>query len=133
MINCVVCDGWVTRVVYDHTHQWLFGSCVIFSQTAVVVLKSSFRNQETVTEMGRLIFHGFQCEIELDFITVSRLFPSSKCLLHFLLPKGLLKHKELVSVNLSELILTAVFPSAALCLTLLEPQMVRDQKKFGKH
>jgi len=74
MINCVVCDGRVTRVVYDHTHQRLFGCCVIFSQTAVVVLKSSFRNQETVTEMGRLIFHAFQCEIELDFITVSRLF-----------------------------------------------------------
>jgi len=37
-------DGWVTRVVYDDTHQWLLGSCVKFSQTAVVVLKNSFRN-----------------------------------------------------------------------------------------
>jgi len=45
MISCVVVfGGRLTRVVYDDTHQWLFGSCVKFSQTAVVVLKDSFRN-----------------------------------------------------------------------------------------
>jgi len=37
------------------------------------VLKNSFRNEETVAEMGRLIFLAFQCEMELDYITVSRL------------------------------------------------------------
>jgi len=45
MISCLVdFDGRVTRVVYDDTHQWLFGSCVKFSQTAIVMLKNSFRN-----------------------------------------------------------------------------------------
>jgi len=45
MISCaVVFDGRVTRVVYDDTHQGLLGSCVKMSQTAVVVLKNSFRN-----------------------------------------------------------------------------------------
>jgi len=45
MIKCVfVFDGRVTRVVYDTSRQWLLGSCVKFSQTAVVVLKNSFRN-----------------------------------------------------------------------------------------
>jgi len=45
MISCVIVfDGQVTRVVYDDTHQCLLGSCVKFSQTAVVVLKDSFRN-----------------------------------------------------------------------------------------
>jgi len=44
MISCVVVfDGWVTRVVHDDTHQELLGSCVKVSQTAVVVLKNSFR------------------------------------------------------------------------------------------
>ena len=38
-----------------------------------MVLKNSFRNQETGSEMGRLIFRAFQCEIELDYKTVSRL------------------------------------------------------------
>jgi len=33
-----------TRIVYDDTHQKLLRACVIFSQTAVVVLKNSFRN-----------------------------------------------------------------------------------------
>jgi len=37
-------DGWITRVVYDETQQYLLGSRVKFSQTAVVVLKNSFRN-----------------------------------------------------------------------------------------
>jgi len=39
----VVLDGRVMGVVYDDTHQWLFGSCVKFSQTAVVVWKDSVR------------------------------------------------------------------------------------------
>jgi len=74
MISCVVVfDGGLTRVVYDDIHQWFLGSCVEFSQTAVVVLKNSFRNQKTVAEVGRLIFRAFQCEMEVDFITVSRL------------------------------------------------------------
>ena len=49
-----------------------------FSRTTVVVLKKIFRNYETVAEIGRLIFRAFQLEIELDYITVSRLLPSSK-------------------------------------------------------
>jgi len=32
--------GWF----HDDTHPWLFASCRKFSQTAVVVLKNSFRN-----------------------------------------------------------------------------------------
>ena len=68
-----MCDDRVTSIVYDDTHQWLLGSCVKFSRTAVLVLKNSFRNNETVAEMGRLIFRAFQCEIELDCITVNRL------------------------------------------------------------
>jgi len=40
----VVFDGRVARVVYDDTHQALFGSCVKVSQTAIVVWKNSFRN-----------------------------------------------------------------------------------------
>jgi len=45
MTSCVVVfDGRETRVLYDDTHQYLLGSCVKFSQTAVVVLKNSFRN-----------------------------------------------------------------------------------------
>jgi len=72
MINCaVVFDGRVTRVVYDDTHQGLLGSCVIFSQTMAVALKNSFRNSETVIKVGWLIFRAFQCEMELDYITVS--------------------------------------------------------------
>jgi len=76
MISCVVVfEGRVTRVVYDDTHQALRRSSVKFSQTVdlVVVLKNSFRNQETVTKVERLIFRAFQCEMELDYITVSRL------------------------------------------------------------
>jgi len=34
----------VNKVDYDDTHQWLLGSCVKDSQTAVMVLKNSFRN-----------------------------------------------------------------------------------------
>jgi len=71
--SVVVFDGRVPRVVYDDVHQDLLGSCMIFSQTAVMVLKKSFRNEETVAEMARLIFRAFQCEIELDYIIVSRL------------------------------------------------------------
>ena len=37
------------------------------------MLKNPFRNEETGAEMGRLIFRAFQCEMELDYITVSRL------------------------------------------------------------
>jgi len=44
MISCVVFDDRVMGVVYDDTHQWLLGSCVKFSQTAVVVVKDSVRN-----------------------------------------------------------------------------------------
>jgi len=45
MASCaVVFDGRLTKVTYDVTHQWLLGSCVKFSQTAVVVLKNSFRS-----------------------------------------------------------------------------------------
>jgi len=41
MISCVVVfDGRVTRVIYDDTHQDLFGSCVKFGQTVVGVLKN---------------------------------------------------------------------------------------------
>jgi len=53
--------------------------------------------------MGRLIFRAFQCEMELEYITVSRLL---------LVPAA--KNYELVSVNLSELILAAVLRPAAL-------------------
>jgi len=86
MISCVVVfDGRVVRVVYDDTHQCLLRSCAKFSQTMVVVLKALFRNWETVVEVERLIFRAFQCEMELDYITASRLF---------LVPvaKGLRKH-----------------------------------------
>jgi len=51
----------------------LLGSCVKFSQTVAMVVKYSDRSKETVAELGRLIFRAFQCEIELDYITVSRL------------------------------------------------------------
>jgi len=51
----------------------MLGSCVKFNQTAIVVWNNSFRNQETGAEMRRLIFHAFQCEMELDDITVRRL------------------------------------------------------------
>jgi len=69
MLSCVVVfDERVTRVVYEDTHQWLFGSCVIFSQTAVVVLKNLFRSYEIVAEMGRLIVRAFQFEMELDIL-----------------------------------------------------------------
>jgi len=41
MISCVIVfDVWVNKVSYDDTHQWLLGSCVKFSQNAVVVLKN---------------------------------------------------------------------------------------------
>jgi len=51
----------------------MLGSCVKFSQTAIAVWNNSFRNKETGAEMGRLIFRAFQCEMELDYITLSRL------------------------------------------------------------
>ena len=74
VISCIVVfEGRVTRVVYDDTHQALRRSCVKFSQTVVVVLKNSFWNQETVTEVERLIFRAFQCEMEMEYITVRRL------------------------------------------------------------
>jgi len=56
--------------------------------------------------MGRLIFRAFQREMELEYITVSRL-------LFVPVAKGLWKHLELVSVNLYEFILAAVLRSAA--------------------
>jgi len=45
MISWVVgFDGQVVGVVYDDTHQWLLGSCVKFSQIAVLVVKGSVRS-----------------------------------------------------------------------------------------
>jgi len=44
IISWIVFDGRVTRAVYDDIYQWLLGSCVKFSQNAVVVLKDSFQN-----------------------------------------------------------------------------------------
>jgi len=44
MINSVVFDRRVPRVVYDDLHLGLLRSCVIFSQTAFMVLEKSFRN-----------------------------------------------------------------------------------------
>jgi len=74
MISCVVVfDRRVTRVIYGDTHQGLLWSCVKCSQTVVGVLKNSFRNQETVIEVEKLIFCAFHSEMELDYITVSRL------------------------------------------------------------
>jgi len=47
MISCaVVFDGRETRVVYDNTYQGLHGSCVKFSQTVVVVLKTHFETKK---------------------------------------------------------------------------------------
>jgi len=45
---------------------------VKFSQSAVVVLKNSFRKYETVAKMGKLIFRAFRCEMELEYVTVGR-------------------------------------------------------------
>jgi len=80
IIWIVVLDGRVMGVVDDDTHQWLLGSYIKFSQ--VVVVKDSFLCQETVAEMGRLICRAFQCGVELNFTTVSRLLlvPAAKCL-----------------------------------------------------
>jgi len=44
IIWVVVLDGQVMGVVDDDTYQWLFGSCVKFSYTAVVVVKNSIRS-----------------------------------------------------------------------------------------
>jgi len=42
LISCVVVfDGRGNGIPYDDTHQWLLGSCLKFSQTAVVVVKDS--------------------------------------------------------------------------------------------
>jgi len=65
-------DGRETGVVNDDTHQQLLRTCMKFSQTAVVVLKNSFRNWDTVAEMERLTFSAFQCEMELGYIIFSR-------------------------------------------------------------
>jgi len=74
MISCVVVfGGLITRVIYNATHQCLLGSCVIFRLTAFVVLQNSFRNEDTVAEVGRLIFRAFQCEMEQDYTTLSKL------------------------------------------------------------
>jgi len=44
MKSCVVVfDGRVMGVC-DKTHQWLLGTCVKFSKTAIVVVKASVRN-----------------------------------------------------------------------------------------
>jgi len=40
-------DGRVMGVVYDDTRRWLLGSCMKFSQTAVLVVKGSIRSYET--------------------------------------------------------------------------------------
>ena len=71
------------------------------------MLKNSFRNYETVAKMGRSIFRAFQCEMELDYITVSRLLLAS-------VAKGLWKQAG----NLPEFILADVLRSAALCIRL---------------
>jgi len=42
------------RVVYDDTYQGLLGSCVKFSQTAVVVLKFSLRNKQNSHRSGKI-------------------------------------------------------------------------------
>jgi len=55
--------------------------------------------------MGRLIFRAFQCEIELDYITVSRLL---------LVP--VVNACESIK-NCFQFILAAVLRSAALCMT----------------
>jgi len=39
-----VLDGQVMGIVYDDTHQWLFGSCVKCIQTAIGVVKDSDRS-----------------------------------------------------------------------------------------
>jgi len=45
MISWVVgFDGRVMGVIYDDTHQWLLGSFVKFSQTAVLLVKGSVRS-----------------------------------------------------------------------------------------
>jgi len=55
MISWVVgFDGRVMGVVYDDTDQWFLGSCVKFSQKAVLVVKGSVRNQETVVINGKI-------------------------------------------------------------------------------
>jgi len=41
-------------VVYDDIYQWLLGSCVKFSQTAVLVVKGSVRSKETVVINGKI-------------------------------------------------------------------------------
>ena len=105
-ISCVVVfDGRETRVIYDDTHQWFLRICMKFSQTAVVVMKNSIWHQEIVSEMGRLFWNAFQCEVELDYITVSKL-----CLVP--VAKGLWKRYELVSVNLSWLQVCVLLPCA---------------------
>jgi len=54
-------DGGVMGDVDDDTcqWQWLLGSCEKCSQTAIVVVKASVRSEETVAEMGRLIYRAF--------------------------------------------------------------------------
>jgi len=67
--------------------------------------------------MGRLIFRAFQCEMELDYITVSRLL---------LVPvvnvcESIKKWFQLKALrngfSLSEFILAVILRSAALCMT----------------
>jgi len=60
--------------------------------------------------MARLIFCAFQCEMELDYIIASRLLLDP-------VAKGLREY-ELISVNLSEIILAPALHSAALCIRL---------------
>jgi len=55
MITWVVgFDGRAMGVVYDDIYQWLLGSCVKFSQTAVLVVKGSVRSKETVVINGKI-------------------------------------------------------------------------------
>jgi len=53
---------------------------VKFSQTAVVVLKNSFRNYDTVAEMEKLTYSAFQCEMEAGLYYFQQIVacPSSK-------------------------------------------------------
>jgi len=38
-----------------------------------MVVKDSVWTEETVAEMGKMIFRGFQCKVELDYITARRM------------------------------------------------------------
>jgi len=73
MISCVVVfDGWVTCCfITTHTRGYSVPACDLVRQDrSVEKLISKLRNSH---RSGRLIFRAFQCEMELGYITVSRL------------------------------------------------------------